>query len=232
MAYRTARLLEILQIGDRIGGILDLPEATLPAPGQYLPVQHLATEAEILTRPLFRVISPAGRPALGPLPTHWAAGDSLACLPAHGRGFDLPGSARRVGLLALVGQPLRVLPLVAQALAQKASVALFFDHPLHPDLRELVPASVEISPTTALVDNLDWPDFMALEVDRENLPALDGLLGEAPLSFSGQVLVSTSMPCRGVGACGVCAVKTRHGWRQTCTDGPVFPLKELLHVAG
>ena len=232
MACQTARILEILQMGTTIGGILDLPQSALPSPGQYLPVQRLEGPKDVLTLPLFRVAGPAGQLVMGPLPSHWGPGDLIACLPSHGKGFHLPGSARRVALLSLAGQPLRILPLIEQALGQHAAVSLFFTERPHQDILSWIPSSVEISPVNELSENLDWPDFLAVEAARENLPALNTLLENAPSGFSGQVLVKTEMPCRGVGECGACAVKTRHGWRQACTDGPVFPLKELLHVAG
>jgi len=231
MAF-TARLLEILQMGETIAGILDLPEKALPEPGQYLPAQKLEGETEVLAQPLFRFISAAGQPTVGPIPPHWAPGDRVGCLPPQGKGFTLTDSARRVGLLALDGDPIRLLPLVQQALDQNAAVALFFQSHPHPDILDVISPSVEISPLNSLQENRDWPDFLAVEVDRENLENLSALLGEGFPQFDGQVLVNTRMPCRGIGACGVCAVRTRHGWRQACTDGPVFPLKELLHVAG
>jgi dihydroorotate dehydrogenase electron transfer subunit len=31
----------------------------------------------------------------------------------------------------------------------------------------------------------------------------------------------------GVGACGVCAIETRKGWRMLCADGPVFDLRDV-----
>ena len=232
MALLTTRLLEVLQIGETIAGVFDLAEKSLPTPGQYLPAQNLENQPEGFTHPLFTLISPAERHPLGPIPSHWAPGDQIVCLPPHGKGFHLPSSARRVALLSFNGKPIRTLPLLPQALAQSAAVALFFQERPQPDLLDAVPASVEISPLNDLKENLDWPDFLAAELTREELPVLWSFLGEAAQRFTGQVLVKTPMPCRGLGTCGVCAVKTRHGWRYACEDGPVFSLKELLHVAG
>ena len=231
MAFLTARLLEVLQMGDTIGGILDLPQASLPSPGQYLPVQPLEGQSEVLTLPLFRVVGPAGLLVLGPIPSSWSPGDRIACLSPQGNGYHLPKSARRIALLGMDGQPLRVLPLAEQALRQNAAVSLFFMEPPNREIMGWLPSSVEVNHISELSENLDWPDFLAVEMDQDNLPALNALLENPPPGLSGQVLVRTAMPCRGLGACGVCAVKTRHGWRQACTDGPVFALKELLHVA-
>lgn len=219
-------------MGEGVAGVFNLPNNSLPDPGQYLPAQRLVDEAEVLTQPLFRVLGTAEPQTLGPLPSHWAPGDRIACLSPQGRGFELPPTARRVSLLSLDGDPIRILPLVQPALAQGAAVALFFQERPHPAILDAVPASVEINPLSGLQENLSWPDFLAAEVDHGNLKSLPSLLGEETPGFEGQILVKTPMPCRGLGACGVCAVKTQRGWRQACTDGPVFPLKELLHVAG
>jgi NAD(P)H-flavin reductase len=42
-----------------------------------------------------------------------------------------------------------------------------------------------------------------------------------------QVLVDTPMACHGTADCGVCAVKTKLGWKNVCSDGPVFQLAVL-----
>jgi len=52
MGLMTATLLEVVQMGETIVGILDLPENFLPEPGQYLPAQHLSDERDNLHNPL------------------------------------------------------------------------------------------------------------------------------------------------------------------------------------
>lgn len=232
MDYQIARLLEVVRVGNSVAGILDLPEKYHPKPGQYLPCQSLTNEADIPYHPLFSVFSPAGQNFLGPLPPRWQVGDQIACLLPQGKGFNLPKSARRVALLALAGQPIQTLPLIEPALKQNAAVAVFFQEHPNPDILTWLPSSVEVSPISALQENLDWPDYMAMALPRDRLDVLSSLFGQGLPGISGQVLVITEMPCRGMGECGVCAVKTRHSWRLACADGPVFPLKELLHVAG
>ncbi|MFW5713110.1 MAG: hypothetical protein ACOCYU_00380 [Brevefilum sp.] len=231
MPLQTARLLEMLQIGESIAGIFDLPAKSLPEPGQYLPTQALNGRGEALTHPLFSVAGPASHNALGPIPSRWQPGDRITCLPPHGNGFHLPTNARRVGLLALDDQPIRILPLIGRALAQNAAIAFFFQEQPHPAILDWIPASVEINALNELSKNMDWPDFLAVETNRENLPELTPLFGSESTLLVGEVLVRTTMPCCGIGECGVCAVKTKGGWRHACSDGPVFPLKELLNVA-
>jgi hypothetical protein len=114
---------------------------------------------------------------------------------------------------------------------QNAALVLFWDVGQNHDILHRLPAAVEVAPTASLAENLDWLDFLAVDVELAKLSQLDSLLSTPKLPFDGQVLVRTDMPCRGIGECGVCAVRTTKGWQHACTDGPVFQLKELHHVA-
>lgn len=225
------KLIEITHIGSDTAGVLDIPPKFCPRPGQYLPCQHDADPLNILPINLFRVLGPDDQLYLGPLPEHWLPGDSIHTLPPQGHGFSLPLAARRVGLLALDVSPLRLLPLLKTALAQNAALVLFWDPQPNHDILHLLPTMVEVAPTTSLADNLDWLDYLAIDLELANLPQLDALLGSLDQPFVGQVLVRTPMPCRGIGECGVCAVKTHNGWKLACVDGPVFDLQGVLHVA-
>ena len=232
MPELTAKLVEIFSLGGSRAGILDLPRKDWPAPGQYLPAQALIDSTEILPTHLFRVGTETERLALAPLPMRWQPGDQLSLLPPQGHGFALPADARRVALCAIGVTPDRLLPLIPAALAQDATVTLLCDPHPAPDILHQIPSIVEIAPLAALLIELDWPEFLAVDLPRGYLPQLDKMLQLDPLPFTGQVLVRTDMPCHGLAACGVCAVETHHGTRMACSDGPVFALNEVLHVAG
>lgn len=228
---KTTRLVEVMQLGSDTVGVLDLPPKFLPVAGQYLPCQRLTGGSEILVTPLFRVIGSEGALSVGPLPGEWLPGEILSYLPPQGNGFNLPRSARRVALVAFGTSPIRLLPLVAVALEQGASVSLFCDPNPSSDLLNRVSSQVEVAPLSALFSNLDWPDYLAFDIPRV---LLNPFFSRFPLDnphLEGQVLVQTPMPCRGLAECGVCAVRTVHGFRLACVDGPVFPLKEVIGVA-
>jgi len=99
-----------------------------------------------------------------------------------------------------------------------------------------LPAALEVQPLSALPEALVWADFLAVDISLRSLSSLGELLGlkggNQKLPCPGQVLVRTDMPCAGIADCGVCALKTRSGWRLACKDGPVFDLEELIDVAG
>lgn len=226
-----SKLLEITHIGTSTAGILDIPAKFWPEPGQYLPCQRDADPLNLLSTNLFRVLGPDDRLHLGPLPENWLPGDRISYIPPQGKGFLLPPAAQRVGLLALSVPPLRVLTLLKAALSQNAALVLFWDAHLTPDILHLLPTIVEVVPTISLAENLDWLDYLAIDMEMANLPQFRSLFRTHEPSFKGQVLLRSPMPCRGVGDCGVCAVKTRKGWRLACIDGPVFELQEVLSVA-
>ena len=225
------KLLEVSQIGQSFSGVLDIPKNSWPQSGQFLPCQNLTNDSDVGFVNLFKVIGTDEVLNVGPLPTRWQPGDRIACLPPHGKGFTLPLSARRVGLLTLTTSPIYLLTLAATAFAQGAAVSLFCESIPPMDLLNHVPPRVEVNQISALSENPDWLDYLAVDINYLELKTLSKLFNQTELLFEGQVLIRTPMPCRGLGDCGVCAVKTRSGWRMACADGPVFPLKEVLHVA-
>jgi dihydroorotate dehydrogenase electron transfer subunit len=137
----------------------------------------------------------------------------------------VPFSARKIGLVAFDAAPARLRGLIQPALRQAASVVLVCDGSV-----DDLPDEVEVQPLSALEDILHWADYLAMDVDRENLPQMmerlekQNLLSVMPET---QVLLRTPVPCGGMAECGACAVTTKSGWQMACKDGPVFNLKEL-----
>jgi hypothetical protein len=225
MAAGIGKIRELRLEPEGLGGRIDCPAGLRPAPGQYLLASRPGAD-ETVPAALF-----AGRPEDGglevapPLPAGWALGAELALRGPYGRGFRLPGSARRVALAGLAGGPGRLLPLIAPALAQRAAVALYAGR-TPPDL----PEEVEVLPPDLLPEALAWADYLALDARLEQLPALRARLGLTPAQRPAcdiQVLVLAAMPCGGLAECGVCAVPTRRGWAHACADGPVFDFQDL-----
>jgi dihydroorotate dehydrogenase electron transfer subunit len=225
------KLLELTQIGPIRAGVFDLPEKHWPKPGQYLPCQRLSASSDILVTNLFSILGGKGTPTLAPIPTDWYPGDEFQFLPPQGNGFQLPSSARRIGLLPVGVSPLRLLTLVKPALAQDASLALFLDTDQRSVFLDNISSQIEIVPQSSLTDNVDWLDYLAVDIRLEDLDSLAQYLTRSNISFDGQVLIRTMMPCRGLGTCGVCAVKTKSGWKMICKDGPIFDLTEVMNVA-
>jgi NAD(P)H-flavin reductase len=204
------------------------PASLIPSPGQYL-LAGYESDAP-LPVPLFHTDSaPQGFIAAGSIPDSWLPGLTLGIRGPLGRGFSLPASARKVGLLALNDSPARLRGLIRPALQQNAAVVVVCaSNPEH------LPDDVEVQPLSALEDIVEWSDYLAVDVDREKLDQLRERLRRLSQVAAGkdmQVLIHTPIPCGGVAECGVCAVKLKSTWQLACKDGPVFDWRELQSKA-
>jgi hypothetical protein len=202
------------------------PAAAIPAPGQYLKAYAPQVGSEVLPVILFAAETTSGGfRAVPPVPAVWLPGTVLNLCGPLGNGFRFEWNVHRLALAAL-GDVSRLACLIPPALEQGMDVTLFTDMPA---LR--LPASVEVSPLSALPEALAWADLLALDSPLERLSGLRSILGlnpDQPLPCPAQVLIATAMPCAGLADCGVCAVHTRRGWKLACQDGPVFSLNDLM----
>jgi NAD(P)H-flavin reductase len=200
------------------------PSNLIPSPGQYL----LAGDGSDspLPVPLFHTDSAAqGFIAAAPIPDSWNPGMELHLRGPLGHGFDLPLSARKVGLIALDVSPARLRGLIQLALNQDAAVVIVCK--TNP---ENLPDEVEVHPLSTLNDMVDWADYLVFDVARDNLNQLKQRLGKLNQVAAGkdaQVLIRTPVPCGGVAECGICAVTLKSTWKLACKDGPVFDWREL-----
>jgi hypothetical protein len=118
-----------------------------------------------------------------------------------------------------------LLALARLALHRGAAVTLYASRA--PDG---LPDAVEVLPLEMLAEALSWADYIATVFPYVKLPELRRLAGLAPnhtFTIDAEGLVLVPMPCGGLSGCGACAVLTKHGWKQACSDGPVFPLNQL-----
>lgn len=200
------------------------PPNLVPAPGQYL----LASDGSDapLPVPLFYTDSAShGFIAVAPETVSWDPGLALHLRGPLGRGFRLPLSARKVGLVTFDDSSARLRSLIRQALKQDAAIVLVSNSMVNNLADE-----VEVQPLSTLSDILAWVDYVAFDVRRENLRTLrERLETWNPLATGtrAEVLVRTPVPCAGIAECGVCAVTLRLDWKLACKDGPVFQWKEL-----
>ena len=206
----------------RISCPLDL----IPAPGQYLLAHADASDSPLPVSIFSSLPAPHGFRSAPPVPASWRPGQPLNLRGPIGHGFTLPTAARKLALIAFDDSPARLLGLIPLALKQTAEIVLVSDR----EAGEL-PEIVEVQPLRALMDVLQWSDYAAVDVERENLSRLKEMLGGNPqvtAKSEAQVLVRALMPCGALADCGVCALSLRHEWKMICKDGPVFWLKELL----
>jgi 2Fe-2S iron-sulfur cluster binding domain len=227
----TGRIIElVLEDGRRLVRISCQPNL-IPAPGQYLLASHASDS--LLPVPVFYTDSaPDGFIAAPLIPDSWSPGQELHLRGPLGQGFELPGSARKVAMVAFDGLPVRLRGLIKPALQQGAAVVLLCDF-----ASERLPDDVEVQPLSALADVMSWADYMALDAAREKLYTVGEKLGwrnqahpeqsRRTVLRAVQILVRTLMPCGGIAECGVCAVRLKSGWKLTCKDGPVLDWRKL-----
>ena len=208
------------------------PPNFAPAPGQYLLASDDSHDTMSLSKrstlpvPLFYTdLAPDGFIAAPSEVTSWRPGQVLWLRGPLGRGFSLPVGARRVGLIAFDESVARLKGLIRPALKQDAAVVLVSN-----SSAEDLPDDVEVQPLTLLTEILEWADYIAFDVRRENLSQLQERVGnQTRLSpaTGAQVLLRTPVPCGGIADCGVCGVTLKSDWKLACKDGPVFDWGEL-----
>jgi hypothetical protein len=224
MSIGKGQVLELILEDGRHYVRIACPPNLIPAPGQYL----IASEGSDspLPVPLFYTDSaPNGFIAVAPVTSLWTPGFTLPLRGPMGRGFSLPMSARRIGLVVFADSPARLKGLIRQALKQDAGVVL-----VSSSAPDNLPDDVEVQPPSALNDILEWADYAAFDVALENLPQLREQLEKQNQRMAGmdaQVLIRTAVPCGGIAECGVCAVHFKADWKLACKDGPVFDWSDL-----
>jgi len=222
----NCELVEIHLENGLTGGQILCPPELIPAPGQYL-MAHDPASGSPLPVPIFKAGSLRhGFTIAPPIPDTWKPDTKISIRGPLGHGYDLPVSSRQVALVAVDGNPYRLLPLVDLALRQHAAVTLLSDT-VPTDL----PVEVEVQPLTMLPEATRWSDYLAMDVMRESLPELREMfdINEQVLTVKdAQVLVLTPIPCGKMAECGVCAVNLNKGWKMACKDGPVFRLRDLM----
>jgi NAD(P)H-flavin reductase len=196
------------------------PPELIPAPGQYLLADMRGSDSPVAI-PIFPS-EPAsdGFRSAPALPSTWTPGARLIARGPLGHGFSIPASARKIALIAFDDSPARLRGLISLAFKQKAEVVLLCNSSVNN-----LPESVEIQPLQALTEILNWADFIAADIARENWSQFkEALKKNTPET---QVLIRTPMPCGALAECGACALTIDYHWNMICKEGPVFKMGEL-----
>ncbi|MBI2918446.1 MAG: dihydroorotate dehydrogenase electron transfer subunit [Chloroflexi bacterium] len=222
--------------------------ASAAQPGQFVMIKCGSGHQPLWRRPLslHRVNRETGEVALlyalAGQGTRWLSsrrpGETVDVLGPLGHGFELPAERKSL-LLVAGGRGIAPLAFLAEeALAQgcpvtllhgAASASCLSDHATLPDGVRVVEATE---------DGSRGENGLATQVLPRLLPGKDLVYACGPmgmyramaslgLQVPVQVLVETPMAC-GFGGCYGCAVRTVHGIRLACKDGPCFRLDELM----
>jgi dihydroorotate dehydrogenase electron transfer subunit len=165
-----------------------------------------------------------------PSPESWIPGQELSFKGPLGHGFHLPGLLRRMALIGLDDHPGRLMSLVQVGRLMKADIVLAGEFSSNSVMTHDIPPQVELAGLDQLSELIAWSDFVAMDIPLERMQHLEEILVDTALKKVNrdiQILVHASMPCGGIAECGICAVKTKRGYKLACQDGPVFNLADL-----
>jgi dihydroorotate dehydrogenase electron transfer subunit len=218
-------------------------------PGQFVTVR--CGEKLILRRPLsihkltnskylYLLFKIAGKGTL------WLSqrekGENLDLLGPLGNGFSIEPSSSN---LLLVAGGIGIAPLTffaQQALSKGKSVKLLLGahtrNGLYP--QKLLPDGIEAIITTEdgsegekgkvtdiLPGQIDWADQIYACGPLAMYKEIANQRQQWQRRKSIQVSLEVRMGC-GIGACFSCSIKTKHGMKRVCLDGPVFDLDEII----
>lgn len=229
---------------------LEAPQMAAEAkPGQFIMVR--CGDETVLPRPLSVHCVEGGNVAVLFMVrgkgTEWLAGrrkgQSVTVFGPLGNGFTVDVKAKTL-LLVAGGIGIAPLCLLAErAIEQRKRVVLLHGAATAKQLYpvERLPSGVES--VLATDDGTEGHKGLITSLLHEYAPAADQIFACGPLpmyramaqhgkkmGIEGkrvQVSLEMRMGC-GVGVCYGCTIRTRHGLKQACKDGPVFELQEIV----
>ena len=221
--------------------------AEAACPGQFVMVRASDNNERILRRPLgIHRVNDKGEIALlyemVGAGTEWLAqrkkGEPIDILGPLGHGFDIASQR-----LLLVAGGVGIAPLIflaEKAIEDGCKVTLLFGaktvKQVYP--KKLLPAGIEFIPVTQ--DGLIERKGMVTDLLGDLIDSTDQIFACGPAAMYKamsqmkllkgrrvQVSMEARMGC-GFGICYGCTIKTRHGAKRVCDDGPVFELSDLV----
>ena len=228
---------------------LTCPEISQEAkPGQFVMVRCGA--ANTLPRPfsVFRIYGKSDIAIFytvweGGKGTEWLAerrvGDTIEIFGPLGSGFAVNRNSRNL-LLVAGGMGIAPLFFLAQeALCRMCSVTLLYGTAV----RDRYPIPPEIKTVPATEDGSVGYKGLVTDLIPQYINGIDQVFACGPMGMyrdmaqrnkqlgiegkSVQVSLEVRMAC-GVGVCFGCTLRTKHGLKQTCKDGPVFELADII----
>ena len=251
MKQVSATVISNLELmpGHRLVNVEASDIATTCQPGQFVTVR--CGEKLTLRRPLsvHKLTDPKYLHLLFKIAgkgTLWLSqrekGEDLDLLGPLGNGFSIEPSSRN---LLLVAGGIGIAPLAflaQQALGKGKSVKLLLgartSKLLYP--RKLLPGGIETIITTE--DGSEGKKGKVTDILSGHIDWANQIYACGPLAMykdiasqrqrwqsrkSIQVSLEVRMGC-GTGACFSCSIKTKHGMKRVCLDGPVFNLDEVI----
>ena len=173
--------------------------------------------------PVYFVSSQEDHFFLRPEESRWELGDLVTLKGPIGSGFSDLSLYQNI-LLINFGMDTGVLSAVSEV-GLKANKNIAISTTNH-DIQ--FPPSVEIILPGSIEESIEWADFIAVDIDRDNLPIKIELFSKIELvNTPCELLIYCPILCSGNADCMVCTVNTKQGKVKTCKLGQVFDLKSL-----
>lgn len=154
------------------------------------------------------------------------AGDELHIEGPFGNGFPAVH-----GSVALVGGGIGIAPLfyMAKTVADADVYLGFSQQPYLTEEFLKVSKSLHVEVGGTILNSIDFNQYDKVIVCGPHgmLKAVQDKHGEHGRHDHVFVSLENRMAC-GIGACLVCSVKCKDGRKKACTDGPVFPVEEVI----
>jgi len=154
-------------------------------------------------------------------------GDQVQLEGPFGNGFAIPE-----GKTAFVGGGIGIAPFY-YALRQVPNADVYLGFSREPymveEFRQASAGQIHVNVGGVILDDLDFDNYDTIIACGPH-PMLHAVQRKRQASSArARVYVSLEnrMAC-GVGACLVCSVKCRDKRKKACTDGPVFPVEEVI----
>jgi dihydroorotate dehydrogenase electron transfer subunit len=231
---------------------LTVPDLGAVGPGQALLAKPMSARDPLLARVMMPSLQDPGSQVVECLAREenlrgngaaagWHAGDRLAVVGPVGRSFQVEHRTRRA-LLVGGGPGISALLLLTRGLMRHGAETTFLSWPdsdgaimpgseLPPEVEYVVAPPDQTALPQQLEALATWADQLFLAVAPGALPWVLDVLRRRLLrlrrGFAQALLATELLPC-GVGACDLCTIPVRDGYRRLCRDGLVFDLLSLV----
>lgn len=171
-------------------------------------------------------------------------GDSLELFGGLGKGFNTIHENKKIVLIG-GGEGIAPMLLTSNLLKEKNNITIFsgFRYDIESSILEYFDQDLSIEYTaldhseqysrglvTNLLDTIEEPDYIYACGPLPMMKAIHQIIHTKQWKTQYYVSMESHMAC-GVGACMGCTIKNNQGNPlKVCTEGPVFPAKEIFHV--
>ena len=215
-------------------GLMEVESGSGGIPGQFYMLKAWKADP-LLSRPISIFDADSGRlrflyQVVGEGTRRFASlrpGDELNLEGPFGNGFP-----KATGSLALVGGGIGIAPLYYMAKTAGVRPDVFLGFSKEPYLTEefkKVSGKIKVDVGGTILDSISFEDYDTVVVCGPHgmLKAAQKKQGINGRRRHVYVSLENRMAC-GIGACLVCSVRCKDGMKKACTDGPVFPVEEVV----